>query len=101
LTISDVYWTIIDALLFLITSPGKAGLRVQTGDRHTRGEWRGVQGSPGGEGAERDSLDTPSHRIPGPIGMERQIQENRMISENLRRDPIITTAQTTPPPPSR
>ena len=26
LTISDVYWVILDALLFLITSPGKAGL---------------------------------------------------------------------------
>ena len=36
LTISDVYWMILDALLFLITSPGKAGLRVQTGDTHTR-----------------------------------------------------------------
>jgi hypothetical protein len=24
-----------------------------------------VQGSPGGEGAERDNLDTPSHRILG------------------------------------
>ena len=29
-------WKISDALLFLTTSPGKAGLRVQTGDRHTR-----------------------------------------------------------------
>jgi len=36
LTNPDVYWMIIDALLFLITSPGKAGLRVQTGDTHTR-----------------------------------------------------------------
>jgi hypothetical protein len=28
------------------------------------GAWRGVQGSPGGEGAERYNLDAPSHRIP-------------------------------------
>jgi hypothetical protein len=46
LTISDVYWTIIDALLFLITSPGKAGLRVQTGDRHTRENGAACRGPP-------------------------------------------------------
>jgi hypothetical protein len=46
LTISDVYWKISDAFLFLTTSPGKAGLRVQTGDRHTRDYGAACRGPP-------------------------------------------------------
>jgi hypothetical protein len=69
LTISNVYWMILDALSHHIPRQGRPpGL---SGGCASRGEWRGVQGSPGGEGAERDSPDTPSHRIPGPIGMEK------------------------------
>jgi hypothetical protein len=47
--------------------PGQGRPPGLSGGCASRGEWRGVQGSPGGEGAERDSLDTLSHRIPGPI----------------------------------
>jgi hypothetical protein len=42
----DVYWIILDALLSLTTSPGKAGLRVQTGDRHTREHGAACRGPP-------------------------------------------------------
>jgi hypothetical protein len=41
-----VYWIILDALLFLTTSPGKAGLRVQAGDRHTRVNGAACRGPP-------------------------------------------------------
>jgi len=37
---------ILGALLFLTTSPGKAGLRVQTGDRHTREHGAACRGPP-------------------------------------------------------
>jgi hypothetical protein len=43
---SDDYWTILDALLFLTTSPGKAGLRVQAGDGHTRANGAACRGPP-------------------------------------------------------
>ena len=59
-----IYWIILDALLFLITSPGKAGLRVQAGDGHTRANGAACRGPPVVMEAERDSLDAPSHRIP-------------------------------------
>jgi len=42
------------------TSPGKAGLRVQTGDRHTREHGAACRGPPVVREQERDSLDTPS-----------------------------------------
>jgi hypothetical protein len=37
---------ILDALLFLTTSPGKAGLRVQAGDTHTRVDGAACRGPP-------------------------------------------------------
>jgi hypothetical protein len=37
---------ILDALLFLTTSPGKAGLRVQAGDGHTREHGAACRGPP-------------------------------------------------------
>jgi hypothetical protein len=53
----------------LTTSPGKAGLRVQSGDTHTRDDGAACRGPP--VVRERDNLDNPSHRIPGPIGTEK------------------------------
>jgi hypothetical protein len=58
LTISDVYWIILDALSHHI--PGQGRPPGPSGGWAYSGLWRGVQGSPGGEGAERDSLDTQS-----------------------------------------
>jgi hypothetical protein len=68
---SDVYWTILDALLFLITSPGKAGLRVQSGDRHTRDYGAACRGPL--VVRERSGIVQTLRptRILGPIGMER------------------------------
>jgi intein-encoded DNA endonuclease-like protein len=40
--------------------PGQGRPPGPNGGQAYSGAWRGVQGSPGGEGAERDSLDTPS-----------------------------------------
>jgi len=54
----NVYWMILDALSRHI--PGQGRPPGLSGGCASRGAWRGVQGSPGGEGAERDSLDTPS-----------------------------------------
>jgi hypothetical protein len=56
---------ILDALLFLTESPGKAGLRVQTGDGHTREHGAACRGPPVVREQERDNLDAPSHRILG------------------------------------
>jgi hypothetical protein len=56
---SDDYWIILDALSHHI--PGQGRPPGPSGGQAFPGEWRGVQGSPGGEG--RDSLDAPSHRI--------------------------------------
>jgi hypothetical protein len=47
----------------LATTPGKAGLRVQTGDVHPGENGAACRGPP--VVRERDSLDTPSHRILG------------------------------------
>jgi hypothetical protein len=57
-----------------------------------------VQGSPGGEGAEQDNLDAPSHRI---LGSYRDGEMNSGKPDNVRKspeNPIITKSQTTPPP---
>jgi len=43
-----------------------------------------VQGSPGGEGAERDSLDTPSHRI---LGSYRDGETISDESDDIRKSP--------------
>jgi len=62
---------ISDALLFLTTSPGKAGLRVQSGDGHTRVNGAACRGPP--VVRERSGIiwTLRPNRIPGPIGMER------------------------------
>jgi hypothetical protein len=49
LTITDVYWIILDALSRHI--PGQGRPPGPIGGQAYPGEWRGVQGSPGGEGA--------------------------------------------------
>jgi hypothetical protein len=54
-----------------------------------------VQGSPGGEGAERDNLETPSHRILGPIGMEQTISGESDVQT------IFETLLTTSSPPNQ
>jgi hypothetical protein len=54
----DVYWMILDALSHHI--PGQGRPPGPNGGWAYPGAWRGVQGSPGGEGAERDNLDAPS-----------------------------------------
>jgi hypothetical protein len=44
-----------------------------------------VQGSPGGEGAERDNLDTPSHRIPRVLtGTEKMNSGESNVQKNER-----------------
>jgi hypothetical protein len=59
---------ITDALLFLTTSPGKAGLRVQAGDGHTRGYGAACRGPP--VVRERSGIiwTLRPNRIPGPMG---------------------------------
>jgi hypothetical protein len=54
----------------LTTSPGKAGLRVQTGDGHTRDYGAACRGPP--VVRERSGIvqTLRPNRIPGPIGME-------------------------------
>jgi hypothetical protein len=89
LTNPDVYWTILDALSHHI--PGQGRPPGPNGGWAYPGAWRGVQGSPGGEGAERDSLDTPSHGIfRSPIGMEKRIQVNQTFkkSKNLEEPTV-------------
>jgi hypothetical protein len=66
-----IIWTILGALLSLTASPGKAGLRVQTGDGHTREHGAACRGPP--VVRERSGIIWTLHpsRIPGPIGTER------------------------------
>jgi hypothetical protein len=69
------------------TSPGKAGLRVQTGDRHTRDAMARRAGVPRWRGSVVN-LETPSHRIfRSPIGMEQtdsnELDDIRNTAVNL------------------
>jgi hypothetical protein len=72
---------ILDALLFLTISPGKAGLRVQSGDGHTREHGAACRGPP--VVRERSGIiwTLRPGRIPGPIGME---QRNSGKSDDIR-----------------
>ena len=50
-----------------------------------------MQGSPGGEGAERDNLDAPSHRIPGLTGTEKMNSGESNVQKTIET-PLITSS---------
>jgi hypothetical protein len=66
----------------LTTSPGKAGLRVQAGDRHTRDGGAACRGPPvvRERGKSRNSVPEDPRVL---FGMERWLQANQIISENF------------------
>jgi hypothetical protein len=66
----------------LTTSPGKAGLRVQAGDTHTRDYGAACRGPPVVREQERDNLDTLSHRI---LGSYRDGEMNSDESDDIRK----------------
>jgi hypothetical protein len=93
LTISDVYWMILDALSHHI--PGQGRPPGPSGGQAYPGLWRGVQGSPGGEGAERDSPDISYHRIPGPIGTEKTNSGESDVQKTIE-SLLITSSPSNP-----